>query len=218
MLTKKNYRIFGRTKSRTSNKLNLEKYSFLQKKYQLKKMTKTDNYILDIGSGYGETSIYFALNNKKCKIISCDKYINGNFNLLKNIEKLKLQNSYIFTGNAMELLDYHQKNKYFSKVVIFFPDPWPKKKHSKRRLINEMFLRNLHLYLKENAEVYIATDSKAYTAQILNCIHKLKRKFRWINSKKMYLDIKDFFDLETKFYKKAINFGHIPSLFILKKI
>ena len=60
MLTKKNYRIFGRTKSRTSNKLNLEKYSFLQKKYQLKKMTKTDNYILDIGSGYGETSIYFA--------------------------------------------------------------------------------------------------------------------------------------------------------------
>lgn len=127
MLTKKNYRIFGRTKSRTSNKLNLEKYSFLQKKYQLKKMTKTDNYILDIGSGYGETSIYFALNNKKCKIISCDKYINGNFNLLKNIEKLKLQNSYIFTGNAMELLDYHQKNKYFSKVVIFFPDPWPKK-------------------------------------------------------------------------------------------
>tara|TARA_B100000575_G_scaffold51986_1_gene38740 strand:+ start:743 stop:1399 length:657 start_codon:yes stop_codon:yes gene_type:complete len=218
VLTKKNYRIFGRTKSRTSNKLNLEKYSLLKEKYNIKKMNKKDNYILDIGSGYGETSIYFALNNNKSKIISCDKYINGNFNLLKKIESFKLLNSYIFTGNVIEFLDLHKKTKYFSKVAIFFPDPWPKKKHLKRRLINEIFLNNLYIYLKDNAEVYIATDSQPYTTQILNCIYQLKKKYRWINSKKMHLDIKDFFDFETKFYKKAINFGHIPSLFILKKI
>ena len=79
-------------------------------------------------------------------------------------------------------------------------------------------MNNLYIYLKDNAEVYIATDSQPYTTQILNCIYQLKKKYRWINSKKMHLDIKDFFDFETKFYKKAINFGHIPSLFILKKI
>ena len=218
MLTKKNYRIFGRTKSRTSQKLNLQKYFFLQKKYQIKKMNKTDNYILDIGSGYGETSIYFALKNKKCKIISCDKYINGNFNLLKNIESFKLQNLFLFTGNIIEFLDSHEKLNHFSKVAIFFPDPWPKKKHAKRRLINEIFLNNLYFYLKDNAEIYIATDSQAYTTQILSCIYKLKKKYIWTNSKKMYLDVKDSFDFETKFYQKAINLGHIPSLFILKKI
>ena len=111
MYTKKNYRIFGRTKSRAINKLNLEKYSYLLKKYHIQKMNKRSNYILDIGFGYGESSIYFALKYKNYNIISCDKYMNGNFNLLKKIECLKLKNSYIFSGNVIEFLDYNKKTK-----------------------------------------------------------------------------------------------------------
>ena len=52
----------------------------------------------------------------------------------------------------------------------------------------------------------------------MNCMYSLKDKYNWINSRNMYLDIKDYFDVETKFYRKAIDFGRIPSLFILKKI
>jgi len=213
-----NYRIFGRSKSRTSKKINLEKYYSLVNKYKIKKINMQNKLILDIGSGYGETSIYYAINHKDHNIISIDKYINGNLNLLKKMENLKLNNIFLYTGNVIEFLDKYKNNIYFNKVSIFFPDPWPKKKHIKRRLINENFLNNIYQYLTDNAEIYIATDSKTYSVQIMNCMYSLKDKYNWINSRNMYLDIKDYFDVETKFYRKAIDFGRIPSLFILKKI
>ena len=113
------YRIFGRTKSRKIDNINSQRYFSLLKKYKINDL-KHDKYILDIGSGYGETSIYFAEKYKKHTIVSCDKYINGNLKLLKTIERKNFLNLFLYDGNVYQFLDNLLKKNYFDKVLIFF--------------------------------------------------------------------------------------------------
>ena len=72
--------------------------------------------------------------------------------------------------------------------------------------------------MKENSKIYIATDSTIYVRFILNSIYKSKDYFLWVNQSEINLGIKDYFDIETKYYKKAINSQRKPSLFILRKL
>ena len=72
--------------------------------------------------------------------------------------------------------------------------------------------------MKENSELHIATDSVIYVRFILNSIYKCKDYFLWVNQSVINLSIKDYFDIETKYYKKAINSQRKPSLFILRKL
>ena len=172
---------------------------------------------MDVGTGYGETSIFLAKQYPDKVIISCEKYIDGNIILLKNIENTKIKNILLHNGNVYDVLE-SLNNKYFKLIWIFFPDPWPKNRHAKRRLVTSDFLVKLHKIMKENSEIYIATDSVIYVRFILNSIYKCKDYFLWVNQSKINLGIKDYFDIETKYYKKAINSQRKPSLFILRKL
>ena len=151
-------------------------------------------------------------------IIACEKYVDGNLNLIKNIENNKIKNIFIHPGNVHELLDSNKTKRYFELVWIFFPDPWPKKKHFKRRLISFYFLEKINNYIKKNGEIWIVTDSISYSKHILQSIYQAKKFYKWINQNELHMDLKDYCDLETKFYKKAIISGAKPSLFILKKL
>ena len=212
------YRIYGRTRGRNnSNNIN-KNYNDLLKTYSISKFKNNEKYILDIGSGYGETSIYLASKYRDYKIISCEKYVNGNYNLLKNAKTKEIKNINLFPGNVHEILDSNETNKFFNKIFIFFPDPWPKKKHNKRRLIDNNFFKKIYNFLKLNGMIYIVTDSDPYKRAILNTIYESKKLFKWINQSNLYLDMKYYFNIETKFYKKAIIYGRKPTLFILKKL
>mgnify|MGYP001409087271 CR=1 FL=1 len=210
-------RLFGRTRGRSKKKINLQIYYETVNKYKFKNFIDQSEYILDIGTGYGETSLFLSKQFPDKIIISCEKYIDGNIILLKNIDKNNINNILLHNGNVYDVLEITNK-KYFSLVWIFFPDPWPKNRHSKRRLITSDFLIKLHKFLKENSEIYIATDSTIYVRFILNSIFKCKDYFLWVNQSQINLTIKDYFDIETKYYKKAINSRRKPSLFILRKL
>ena len=210
-------RLFGRTRGRSKKKINLKNYYETVEKFKLQNFNEKFDYILDIGTGYGETSIFLANKFIDKIVISCEKYIDGNINLLKNIEKNKIHNIRLDNGNVYDLLENTNK-KYFKLVWIFFPDPWPKNRHAKRRLITSDFLVKLHKNLKENSEIHIATDSTIYVRFILNSIFNCKDYFLWLNQSNMNLHIKDYFNIETKYYKKAINSQRKPSLFILRKL
>ena len=108
--------------------------------------------------------------------------------------------------------------KNISLIWIFFPDPWPKNRHAKRRLITSNFLKRIYKILKENSEIYIASDSTIYVRFILNSIYECKDYFQWVNQSEINLSIKDYFNIETKYYKKAIISQRKPSLFILRKL
>ena len=210
-------RLFGRTRGRSKKIINLKNYHDTVDKYKFKNFNEKSEYILDIGTGYGETSIFLAKQFPDNIIIACEKYIDGNITLLKNIEKNNINNILLHNGNVNNVLEIANK-KHFNLVWIFFPDPWPKNRHAKRRLISCDFLIKLHSILKENSEIHIATDSTIYLRFILNSIFNCKEYFLWLNQSEMHLRIKDYFDIETKYYKKAINFQRKPSIFILRKL
>ena len=210
-------RLFGRTRGRSKKKINLKQYYETVNKYKFQKFNEKSEYILDVGTGYGETSIFLAKQFPNKVVISCEKYIDGNITLLKNIQKNNINNILLHNGNVYEVLENTNK-KYFNLVWIFFPDPWPKNRHAKRRLITSDFLIKLHKILKENSEIYIATDSTIYVRFILNSIFNCKDYYLWLNQSNMNLNIKDYFNIETKYYKKAINSQRKPSLFILRKL
>ena len=210
-------RLFGRTRGRSKKKINLKNYYETLNKYKVQNFNEETEYILDVGTGYGETSIFLARQFPDKVIISCEKYIDGNIILLKNIENNKIKNILLHNGNVYDVLESINK-KYLKLIWIFFPDPWPKNRHAKRRLVTSDFLVKIHNKMKENSEIYIATDSVIYVRFILNSIYKCKDYFLWVNQSKINLGIKDYFDIETKYYKKAINSQRKPSLFILRKL
>ena len=72
--------------------------------------------------------------------------------------------------------------------------------------------------MQSNAKLYVISDSQSYIRHILKSINQTKDLFFWVNQSSIYLSLKDYFNIETKFYKKAIFQGKKPSLFILKKI
>ena len=210
-------RLFGRTRGRSKKKINLKNYYETVDKYKFQNFDEKSEYILDVGTGYGETSIFLAKQFPYRVVVSCEKYIDGNIILLKNIENNKIKNIRLYNGNVYDVLEGISR-ECINLVWIFFPDPWPKNRHAQRRLITSDFLIKLHKNLKENSEIHIATDSFIYVRFILNSIYKCKDYFNWVNQSEINLSIKDYFDIETKYYKKAINSQRKPSLFILRKL
>ena len=207
------YRLYGRTKGRKNKKTN---NSFL--KIRLKKIDNKKNNILDIGSGFGESTVKLAKENKKKVIICCEKYIDGLINLYNKTKSDSLDNIYIFQGNVHQMLDEYSDINSIAEVWILFPDPWPKKKHFKRRLVNEYFFTKIYKYLKYDATINIASDSKSYISQILRIIHLIKADFEWLNQSKSEWDYDPEILPETKYYKKALENGLNPFYIKLKKL
>jgi len=213
MINNSNYRLYGRTKGRKKNKNN---DSFL--KIKLINIDHKKYNILDIGSGFGESTINIAKKNKKKIVISCEKYIDGLNNIFKKAQNGLLDNIYIYQGNVHQMLDEYCSKDSISEVWILFPDPWPKKKHFKRRLIDKFFFDKIKTYLKDGAAINIASDSKSYVLQILRIIHHVKADFLWVNQSKSEWEYNLETLPETKYYKKALENGLKPFYVKLKKL
>ena len=213
MINNSTYRLYGRTKGRKNNKNN---DAFL--KIKLINIDDKNYNILDIGSGFGESTIKIAKKNKKKIVICCDKYIDGLNNIFNNAQKELLNNIYIYQGNVHKMLDEYCINNSISEVWILFPDPWPKKKHFKRRLIDKFFFNKLKTYLKHDATINIASDSQSYNSQILRTINQVKTDFLWVNQSKSEWEYDTNTLPETKYYKKALENGRKPFYVKLKKL
>jgi len=101
---------------------------------------------------------------------------------------------------------------------ILFPDPWPKTRHFKRRLIEENFFNKIKIYLRKEATVHIATDSKSYISEILHCVYNARDDFLWINQSKDEWDYSNLSLPKTKYYKKALKNGGNPMYVKLSKL
>jgi len=213
------YRLYGRSKGRNKQKKDYNKIKLFIKKFEVQDLKPfNQNIILDIGSGYGENTLQLAKENKQAIIIACEKYIDGNYKLAVNIDKNSIKNIFIYSGNVHEFLDCHSENNYFKSIWILFPDPWPKKKHHKRRLINIKLFKKFYFLLKENANINIATDSKSYLREILYIVSQLKEMYEWKNQSKSAWDYYNTALPVTKYYKKAIENGRNSFFIKLRKI
>ncbi len=132
-----------------------------------------DKCYLEIGFGNAENIIFQAINNPSYLFIGSEVYMSGIGTLVSSIKENNINNIKIFSDDIRLLLDQSPK-KVFDSVIIICPDPWPKEKHHKRRLINKPFLEMVHDFMKDNSNIYISTDWENYAGSISELFVKNK--------------------------------------------
>lgn len=206
----KNIRSFGRTKrtalcndNRLINEV-LPKFTFnAMEKFNLNDIfqNKNKNH-LEIGFGYGESLIDRAINNPNINFLACETYINGVANLLSLIEKNQINNIKVIDGDSRLVLE-NLENNNLEKVYLLFPDPWPKKKQNKRRIINEKFIETLVEKLEKNGTFFFASDIIDYVDWTI------KRFNKYSNFHKLFNDLEETKEptwwVQTRYQEKAIK-------------
>ena len=158
-----------------------------------------NDLIIEIGFGNGSTLIESASNNPEKNFIGIEVYDSGFGQCLNDIEKQKINNIRLIYDDAVDVLQNTIKKKTLSEVNIYFPDPWPKKRHHKRRLINNNFLILLSQTMKDKGIINISTDWEDYADQIETVFFNNKR-FCAIDS--------DPRTQKTKFENRGLSLGH----------
>lgn len=132
---------------------------------------------LEIGFGGGEHLIHQASENSRVGLIGCEPFEDGVIKALTAIEERGLRNVRLHPDDVRPLLRT-LPSASLSKVFVLFPDPWPKTRHAKRRLISKPFLDRLAEVMKPGAELRIATDINAYARTVLEAALP-HPAFRW---------------------------------------
>ena len=122
--------------------------------------------ILDIGVGAGESTINHAISHPENNYLAVEVHRPGIGRLLNKIEEYALTNIKIIKHDVTEVLKEQIPNRSLTQIFIFFPDPWPKKRHHKRRLINKELIRLVKKKLVMHGRLHIATDWKDYANHI----------------------------------------------------
>jgi tRNA (guanine-N7-)-methyltransferase len=122
--------------------------------------------ILEIGSGMGETTAAIAQAHPEADFIAVEVHGPGVGSLLNRIEKEKLPNIRIVRHDAVEVLERMVSDGSLAAIHLFFPDPWPKKRHHKRRLVQPSFALLIKEKLSAGGIVHLATDWPDYAEQM----------------------------------------------------
>jgi tRNA (guanine-N7-)-methyltransferase len=122
--------------------------------------------LLEIGFGAGEALLTFANEHREHDCIGIEVHPPGVGHLLLGLEREQLSNVRVIAHDAVEVLAQMLPSRSIDVVHIFFPDPWPKKRHHKRRLIKAEFLPLLERVLKLGGDVRLATDWEHYALQM----------------------------------------------------
>ena len=198
--------MYGRSKGRgKNNAITNDAISI-----KVKKLDPLKYNIIDIGAGYGESTLAISKTDSGKQIIACEKFIDGINSIAEKSYLYSLSNIFIFHGNVHQLLDEHCPLNSISEIWILFPDPWPKKRHFKRRLINVNFFNKIRDFLKKDASIHIASDSSSYISDILLTIYKVKKEFKWVNQNKNEWDYSNMTLPKTKYFQKALKNGLNP--------
>jgi len=160
--------------------------------------------ILEIGFGMGESTATIALAHPENDYLALEVHTPGVGNLLKLIDAQHIPNIRILQHDAVEVLRDMLDAATLDGVHIFFPDPWHKARHNKRRLIQAPFVAQLAQKLKPGGYIHVATDWQDYAQQILAV---LSAEPLLENTAADYAPRPTYRPL-TKFEQRGINLGH----------
>jgi tRNA (guanine-N7-)-methyltransferase len=160
--------------------------------------------VLEIGFGMGETTATIAQAHPENDYLGIEVHTPGVGGLLKQLGELNLKNVRIVQHDAVEVLQQMIAFAALDGVHLFFPDPWPKKRHHKRRLIQPAFVALLSSRMKPGAYLHAATDWEDYASQMLQVLSAEPTLENTATDFAQRTDSRP----ETKFERRGVKLGH----------
>ena len=160
--------------------------------------------ILEIGFGMGETTAQIAAAQPQFDYLGIEVHTPGVGGLLRLLDAGQLRNVRIIQHDAIEVISHMIGPDTLDGVHIFFPDPWPKKRHHKRRLIQASFVSLLSSRLRRGGYFHVATDWEDYARQILEVLSAeplLENTAEGFAPRPAYRPL-------TKFESRGLKLGH----------
>lgn len=160
--------------------------------------------ILEIGFGMGDATAKIAQTLPDHDFLAVEVHAPGVGALLKHIEENSIENIRIIQHDAVEVLQNMIADESLDGIHIFFPDPWHKKRHHKRRLIQAQFIELLITKMKVGAYIHVATDWEEYAQWVLEVLSEAKQLY---NTAQDYAQ-KPVYRPLTKFENRGLKLGH----------
>ncbi len=160
--------------------------------------------VLEIGFGNGLSLAEMAASSPETMFLGIEVHKPGVGSLLVQVRQRGLQNVRVSGDDAVQVLEKQIPDASLDRVQIFFPDPWHKKRHHKRRLIQAAFVDTLITKLKLNGQIHVATDWENYAEHILEVLSansKLKNTAEGYAPKPEYRP-------GTKYEARGVRLGH----------
>ncbi len=135
---------------------------------------KSQPIVMEIGYGMGEATWQIAKAVPSTNYLGVEVHMPGVGKLMARLDEYELTNVRLIERDVFEVFYYMVKDSSLDGVHLFFPDPWPKKRHFKRRIVNERFLNDVHAKLKPGGYLHIATDWVPYAEWIKEVFSQTK--------------------------------------------
>lgn len=170
-------------------------------------LTADGKMVVEIGFGGGEVLVDLASKRPQDLFIGIEVYPTGIARVLKQIHDNKITNVSLVQHNAIEVLDDMFDDKILDEIRVLFPDPWQKKRHNKRRLLKEDFIKIMANKLRPGGIIHLATDWQEYAEEIMIALTNLEKEKLLKNLCDGYADGRQMSRPITKFEQRAIDEG-----------
>ncbi len=170
---------------------------------------------LEVGFGAGEHLVHQGETYPDVGIIGCEPFVNGVAAMLGKLRKSGAQNIRVHPGDARDLFDVLPAQS-ISKAFLLYPDPWPKKRHHRRRFVTPEHLEPLHRVLRPGAEFRVATDIPDYVRQTMEQVPGAG--FDWLAERPgdWRMPWGDWHS--TRYEQKALREGRVPHYMTFRRV
>jgi tRNA (guanine-N7-)-methyltransferase len=173
----------------------------------VRNLLNSSEVIVDFGCGMGDATI--ALLQAGHSVLALDVHTPGICRIAQFADENNYSNLALVHGDGIPVIQGNLLPSSISTFLVLFPDPWPKAKHNKRRLIQTPFLDTVRDLLTEDGELVIATDDASYAEHIAEAITNYDRMQQAPNT---------FQFPDTGFHRRGLKLGNSVKVFTLKKV
>lgn len=163
-------------------------------------------HVLEIGFGNGEALVWAADNDPGRDFIGIEVHRPGVGRLMNALADAKATNARIYRHDAVEVIEHEIPAASLDEVRIWFPDPWPKKRHHKRRLVQTKFIKLLTTRMRPGSLLHLATDWQEYAEHML-AVMQYEPAWRNRAGSEHYCTRPDW-RIETHFERRGLRLGH----------
>ncbi len=172
--------------------------------------------VLEIGFGMGDSLLEMAEKNPAQNFIGIEVHVPGVGRLMSEARKRNLQNLRIFCADAIDVLNDCIADQSLTRVQLYFPDPWHKSRHHKRRIVQPAFINLVVQKLHVDGVLHMATDWEPY-AEVMLEVASAHSQLNNLTGDSQYSTRPDYRP-ETKFERRGENLGHVVHDLLFQKM